>query len=177
MELQILFGEWIEIFDKNGDSAWISSADVSADPKPEELEMFMPNSLGYPIRYERKHGFGVRLSRPGYIDSTEWTVFPSYKEAVLWGADLSGQEIGLERSISEKEIEYTTVEAFHGQNRVVMVTATTIGMCKHAKVIVPRTDTRPADIIAGSESLHQKARKYLRDFAISIGFREVDLDA
>jgi hypothetical protein len=39
---------------------------------------------GIPQSYEKKHGFGARLSASGYMDCTEWNVLDSEEEAVSY---------------------------------------------------------------------------------------------
>ena len=37
---------------------------------------------GTPESFELIEGYGARLSAPGYMDCTEWSVFPTEKEAL-----------------------------------------------------------------------------------------------
>jgi hypothetical protein len=43
---------------------------------------------GIPQSYEKKHGFGARLSASGYMDCTEWNVLDSEEEAVSYLCEL-----------------------------------------------------------------------------------------
>ena len=36
---------------------------------------------GIPVSFEVIRGYGARLSAPGYLDCTEWTVFPTAEKA------------------------------------------------------------------------------------------------
>lgn len=46
---------------------------------PEALAEYCQNREAWSI--ERIEGFGARMSAPGYMDATEWTVFPTEAEA------------------------------------------------------------------------------------------------
>ena len=46
------------------------------------LEDFADFCEGIPVSFELIKGYGARLSAPGYMDCTEWTVFPTEQEAI-----------------------------------------------------------------------------------------------
>ena len=87
MERQTEFGEWYEIDGPNGTE--FIPADVAGqvnlddfetgNPIPEALKMFCENRTAYTI--EKRDGWGARLSAPGYMDCTEWSVFDTEQEA------------------------------------------------------------------------------------------------
>ena len=45
------------------------------------LEGFADFCEGIPVSFEAIEGYGARLSAPGYMDCTEWTVFQTAEEA------------------------------------------------------------------------------------------------
>ena len=46
-------------------------------------------------------GFGARLSAPGYMDATDWTVFPTLDEAKSHLVDMYGNDIELDEESNE----------------------------------------------------------------------------
>jgi hypothetical protein len=87
MEPQIEHGNWIVVDGPEGSEA-IPADLVGNDleeyhgplaPLPESLTMFCENRKAWDIK--RIEGWGARLSAPGYLDCTPWTVFSSEKEA------------------------------------------------------------------------------------------------
>jgi len=46
-----------------------------------DLEDLIDYCEGIPVSFEVIQGYGARLSAPGYMDCTEWTVFETEKEA------------------------------------------------------------------------------------------------
>jgi hypothetical protein len=53
-----------------------------------------PYTTGEPQSWENVTGFGARLSAPGYLDCTEWTVFDTEDEAHEYLAEISDDEDG-----------------------------------------------------------------------------------
>lgn len=53
-------------------------------------EIYVPASAKDIISFEVKRGFGARLSAPGYLDSTEWTVFGTVEQALEYLEELQG---------------------------------------------------------------------------------------
>jgi hypothetical protein len=47
---------------------------------------------GEPQSWENKQGYGARLSAPGYMDCTEWSVFDSPEEAEKYLAEMYDEE-------------------------------------------------------------------------------------
>ena len=45
------------------------------------IEKIRPYVEGKPLSWENVKGYGARLSAPGYLDCTEWTVFDTEEEA------------------------------------------------------------------------------------------------
>ena len=41
---------------------------------------------------EHKHGWGARLSAPGYLDATEWAVFDTKQEAAQYLLEMYGND-------------------------------------------------------------------------------------
>jgi hypothetical protein len=79
MEKQIQYGRWIEVETTHG-TQWISQDVVglqsvfSADDVADYIE-------GKFISAQLVYGYGARLSMPGYLDCTEWTVYETEEEA------------------------------------------------------------------------------------------------
>lgn len=106
MQPQVEFGEWIFVDGPYGSE--VVPADLlttrgvrdlqkainrTFDGKSMSLEgtpiaMYCENTVAYSI--EKRQGFGARLSAPGYMDCTPWTVFDTEKEAREYLADLEG---------------------------------------------------------------------------------------
>lgn len=74
MERQIEHGQWIEVDGPAGIE--IFPADMFT-----EDEAKGNYSYGEPWSVETVTGYGARLSAPGYLDCTEWTVFETEAEA------------------------------------------------------------------------------------------------
>ena len=71
MQPQIRKGRWALIDIGHGEEVWTPSEYVETTDKV----------------VERRTGFGARLSAPGYLDCTEWTVFETEEEAAAYLAD------------------------------------------------------------------------------------------
>ena len=71
MERQVVFGDWYEIDSSEGIIfASLDDDHITPDMLPKEW---------YGIRVVK--GYAARLSAPGYLDCTEWTVFDTEAEA------------------------------------------------------------------------------------------------
>lgn len=89
MEPQIEFGDWYEIDGPNGtefipadlvgDVAEFTAGAGGRAPVPEALADYCENREVFTIC--KHQGWGARLSMPGYLDCTEWTVFETEQEA------------------------------------------------------------------------------------------------
>jgi len=51
-----------------------------------------PYCEGTPQQWETIMGYGARLSAPGYLDCTEWTVFDSIAEAEAYLEEMYGDD-------------------------------------------------------------------------------------
>ncbi|MCI0407307.1 MAG: hypothetical protein L0191_01875 [Acidobacteria bacterium] len=71
---------WYEI-DLSGGTLYLPKADCNA---PEIGDM---TEHGRVTGITERLGFGTRLSAPGYLDSTEWSVFDSLQEAARFLLD------------------------------------------------------------------------------------------
>lgn len=91
--------KWIEIDGPCG-TTWVP-ADVAGDvvvavklgngSRAEELALqFYEGSTIWTV--ELKEGFGARLSAPGYLDCTEWSVFDTAEEAEQYLQDTYGAD-------------------------------------------------------------------------------------
>ena len=54
---------------------------MSDEDKDATIEKICPYVEGKPQSWENIKGYGARLSAPGYLDCTEWTVFDTKEEA------------------------------------------------------------------------------------------------
>lgn len=80
MEPAIEYGEWWEVETTAG--TWFVPYDCVAVSNPGvSLEGFRDYVEGEPQSAARITGYGARLSAPGYMDATEWTVFKTRKAA------------------------------------------------------------------------------------------------
>ncbi len=70
--------KWYEIETDNGSTYYVE-ADCAM--KVEELADYAPEGCGKPVQATLIVGHGARLSAPGYMDCTDWTVFETAKGA------------------------------------------------------------------------------------------------
>lgn len=108
MQQQIEFGEWIEVDGAYGiecipaDLVKLPSMvhDEWYDPDDGDriaalvgdLADYIESDVEYVSRVRIIFGYGARLSAPGYVDCTEWSVFSTEREASEHLDDLSGGE-------------------------------------------------------------------------------------
>ncbi len=59
-------------------------------PIPDELQAYVENTTAWEIKVVS--GWGARLSAPGYLDATPWTVFETEEEARAYLADEQADE-------------------------------------------------------------------------------------
>ena len=71
MERQVEFGEWFIWEDKYDGTSAIPHESIWEVPEEQIIE----------VVEQRIEGWGARLSAPGYLDCTEWTVFDTEQEA------------------------------------------------------------------------------------------------
>lgn len=87
MEPQVEYGQWLEIDTTNGTEfipADLISLDIELNEtseNEEHLEEVAQYCEGEPQSVKLREGWGCRLSAPGYMDCTEWSVFETEKEA------------------------------------------------------------------------------------------------
>ena len=101
MKPQIEFGEWLEVdgacgieaipADLIGGLSWMKyDVDYDTDCMEEDsnlrstldaLEDFIESNIDDVTSIKLLEGYGARLSAPGYMDSTPWTVFKTREEA------------------------------------------------------------------------------------------------
>ena len=93
MQPEIEFGTWFIVDGPRGTEyvptdivGELDLADYQSNPLvvetfeiPSELADYCDNSEAYSI--EKRDGWGARLSAPGYLDCTPWTIFDSEEEA------------------------------------------------------------------------------------------------
>jgi hypothetical protein len=80
-DLGIAVGESAADWDDESESRW-----------PEIEKAIRPYVDGTPHEVSLVEGFGARLSAPGYLDCTEWSVFPTEQEA----RDYLRDELGID---------------------------------------------------------------------------------
>ena len=101
MKPQIEFGEWLEVdgacgieaipADMIGGVSWMKyDVDYDTDCMEEDsdlrnvldaLEDFIESNVDDVTSIQLIEGYGARLSAPGYMDSTSWTVFKTREDA------------------------------------------------------------------------------------------------
>jgi len=60
--------------------------------EPADSESFRDYCEGDVLSWEQREGFGARLSAPGYLDCTEWTVFDTEEEAEKYLDEMYGDD-------------------------------------------------------------------------------------
>jgi hypothetical protein len=95
MQRQITGNEnWLRVETSNG-TDFVRIADTSLfvrnseqvsqpltdDERAATVERIRPYCEGTPESWENIKGYGARLSAPGYLDCTEWTVFDTKEDA------------------------------------------------------------------------------------------------
>ena len=79
MQRQITIkSKWFQVETSQG-TEFIPDDVAGSNPSIEDLADYCE---GIPISFEVITGYGCRLSAPGYLDCTEWVVFPTEKEAI-----------------------------------------------------------------------------------------------
>lgn len=110
MQSDIMPGDFWDIETSTGSSCILpadlvtlpdSRVDESNDANGEKRALFLdyiPESC-YPckepadiVSAERKTGYGARLSAPGYLDCTEWTLFDTELEAIKYIVETYGED-------------------------------------------------------------------------------------
>lgn len=56
-------------------------ADLVGKQEPADSDGLVDYCEGIPVSWELIQGYGARLSAPGYMDCTEWSVFDTQEEA------------------------------------------------------------------------------------------------
>ena len=68
--------KWYEVETRQG--IWfVDYADAGENPDAKDLKQFCE---GVPVSWDVIIGYGCRLSAPGYLDCTDWAVFPTVAE-------------------------------------------------------------------------------------------------
>lgn len=103
MEPDIQYGLWYAIETTNGTEfipADLADLGLEADTilsKDDEGFVDAAASIrdyvtGDPLEITLRTGYGARLSMPGYMDCTEWSVFDTEDEAAAWLTEMYGDE-------------------------------------------------------------------------------------
>lgn len=81
MKPQVVFDEWWEVETDDG-TVFIPFDLIGDNPIPIDfLKYIESDKPPAPDAYEIVNGYGARLSAPGYLDCTEWTVFDTENQA------------------------------------------------------------------------------------------------
>lgn len=102
MKRQIVLDWWVTIEQANGESV-VLPMDLVA-PTREAYERLTDSERASiaedyadtrgEISFSIERGYGARLSAPGYMDCTEWSVFRTETEASLWLSEAYGDDEG-----------------------------------------------------------------------------------
>lgn len=89
---EVLHGEWWVVTDAFDEEEAFFPADLFT--KEQAINAFLgnTNSLTRTGSCKGKTGWGARLSAPGYLDSTEWSLFESEQEAQEYLMEVYGDE-------------------------------------------------------------------------------------
>ena len=79
--------KWFEVETSQG-TEFIQSDIFSSDATIESVADLIDYCEGIPVSFEVIEGYGARLSAPGYMDCTEWTVFETEKQAQDYLAEM-----------------------------------------------------------------------------------------
>jgi hypothetical protein len=107
MKSEITFGVWAEIDTANG--TWFVPAEVlGVIPRElgvvyeeqEDLEAVGLGGINFSdyteggefVSVEFREGYGARLSAPGYLDCTDWTVFKTKEQAEAYIDQLASED-------------------------------------------------------------------------------------
>jgi hypothetical protein len=82
---------WLKIETMEGSTEFVSVYDTGLDipngnnfDSPDVAKTIEQYTEGKPESWENIKGHGARLSAPGYLDCTEWTVFNSIEKATAY---------------------------------------------------------------------------------------------
>lgn len=70
MQKEIVFDQWAIVETRNGTEILPSDL-VGTAPTIDDLELWVDGEV---LSYEVKRGWGARLTMPGYLDCSEWTI-------------------------------------------------------------------------------------------------------
>lgn len=91
MKPQIEEGSWIEIETTHGTESIPMDVPIGGLFAPaENLKDYIEGEY---ISHDVKHGWGARLSAPGYMDCTPWCVFDTEDEAKEYLLEMYDEEI------------------------------------------------------------------------------------
>lgn len=93
MQEQIIYDRWIEIDSKEG--TFFIPQDLigkTTEPRLSDCAPFIPCLPQNVISMRIIDGYGARLSAPGYLDCTEWTVFPTKEQAQKFLTEMYGDD-------------------------------------------------------------------------------------
>ena len=82
--------EFVSVYDTGFD--WPNSEGLPEDTLQESLDELRDYCEGKPVSWENIQGYGARLSAPGYLDCTEWTVFDTPERAREYLKEMYGDE-------------------------------------------------------------------------------------
>jgi hypothetical protein len=79
----------VSLFVRNSEQI---SQPLTDDEREETIEKIQEYTEGKPQSWENIRGYGARLSAPGYLDCTEWSVFDTREEAEKYLDEMSDEE-------------------------------------------------------------------------------------
>lgn len=87
--------KWLKGDAMDGGTQFVQASMFSKSQFAKELGYKRPDlfcgEIGDFERIEEVYGYGARLSAPGYLDCTDWVVFPSEEEANDYLLDLDDE--------------------------------------------------------------------------------------
>jgi len=104
MEKEIVFGDWVELDGPMG-TEWIprdivdlSDEELAYDGEVADLDDVCPYLMdlagqGRVYSIDVVEGWGARMTAPGYLDATEWSVFETEDEAEEFLDEFYGEEV------------------------------------------------------------------------------------
>lgn len=76
---EVVDGEWFEVETSTGATEAVPADVVGRAPTVESFVPFVED--GKPLKFERVRKWGARTHSPGFLDSTEWSLFDEEKSA------------------------------------------------------------------------------------------------
>ena len=89
MQQDIQYGDWATLDDRYGSTVVVPAdyaTDIIRDEHPDDWDDYVNEritlgELRDRVNYDERTAYGARLSAPGYMDSTDWSLFDTLQEA------------------------------------------------------------------------------------------------